>query len=53
MTGFNLPPGCNEGDIPGNGPEDAAWERLIDWLYDCGLDPGQIKAILVEELGGE
>jgi len=30
MTGSNLPPGCSLDSIPGNRPEDAAWERFID-----------------------
>ena len=28
MTGFNLPPGCSDSDIPGNRPEDIAWESF-------------------------
>lgn len=28
MTGFNLPPGCNVSDIPGNRPEDLAEEAF-------------------------
>lgn len=39
MTGYNLPPGCNESDLPGNRPEDIAWEaytngRLQDMLSE-------------------
>ena len=30
MTGYNLPPGVTEGMIPGNRPEDEAWERYWD-----------------------
>jgi len=32
MTGYNLPPGCNVSDLPGNRPEDVAWERF--WESD-------------------
>lgn len=37
MTGFNLPPGCNVSDLPGNGPEDAAWDDLISDIGASGL----------------
>jgi hypothetical protein len=33
MTGWNLPPGCNESDIPGNRPEDIALDRFYE--NDC------------------
>jgi len=36
MTGFNLPPGCSTSDLPGNRPEDAAYEAFVDKL--CELD---------------
>ena len=32
MTGFNLPPGCNDRDIPGNRPEDEEYENFIEEL---------------------
>ncbi|MBO0705555.1 MAG: hypothetical protein J2P39_09565 [Candidatus Dormibacteraeota bacterium] len=40
MTGWNLPPGCNVSDIPGNRPEDEAEELFWDELIDraAGLD---------------
>lgn len=46
MTGFNLPPGCNVSDIPGNRPEDlaaeAAYEALCEELETSKLvDPIQ------------
>lgn len=31
MTGWNLPPGCSESDIPGNRDIDMAWEK---WFND-------------------
>lgn len=34
MTGFNLPPGCNVSDIPGNRPEDAEWERIEEKFWN-------------------
>lgn len=30
----NLPPGCRVSDIPGNRPEDEAWERIYDKFWD-------------------
>jgi hypothetical protein len=33
MTGFNLPPGCNVSDIPGNRPEDLADEEFWEALF--------------------
>ena len=35
MTGWNLPPGCNVSDIPGNRPEDEAWENLCQDFYSA------------------
>ena len=29
MAGFNLPPGCSVSDIPGNTPEDTAFESYL------------------------
>ena len=31
--GFNLPPGVNISDLPGNTPRDEAWERYVDDIY--------------------
>jgi hypothetical protein len=28
MSGFNLPPGVSQRDIPGNRPQDELWERV-------------------------
>lgn len=30
MTGWNLPPGCSESDIPGNRAIDVAWDEWFD-----------------------
>lgn len=35
MTGFNLPPGCNVSDIPGNSPSDEAAEALASAIYEA------------------
>ena len=34
MTGFNLPPGCSVSDIPGNRPEDIAYEAFWTWVEE-------------------
>jgi hypothetical protein len=31
--GWDLPPGCNVSDIPGNRPEDEAWYVMIDNFF--------------------
>lgn len=36
MTGWNLPPGVNESDIPGNRPLDEAIDKLCS---ECDLEP--------------
>lgn len=41
--GWDLPPGVRESDIPGNRPEDVEWDRLFEWLSDCGLSPRDIR----------
>ena len=32
--GWDLPPGCSVSDIPGNRPEDEAWEKVINDFWD-------------------
>ena len=39
----NLPPGVTESMIPGNRPEDWAWDKLWDWIQDTGLTPEEIR----------
>lgn len=34
MAGFNLPPGCNVTDLPGNRPEEQAAEAFWDLAYE-------------------
>lgn len=43
MGGYNLPPGCSVSDIPGNRPEDEAWEKLWDWLMTTDLTAGEVE----------
>jgi hypothetical protein len=38
MTGWNLPPGVNVRDLPGNTPEDEAMEARTEAIYDELLD---------------
>lgn len=40
---YNLPPGVSENDIPGNRPEDIAWDDLVDWLGTLNLTPREIR----------
>ena len=42
----NLPPGVSESMIPGNRPEDAAWDKFYEWL-DEYTDQNRIS---IEEL---
>jgi hypothetical protein len=41
MIGYNMPPGVSESDIPGNRPEDALDEQILDDLFGalqiCGV----------------
>ena len=36
----NLPPGVTEGMIPGNRPEDIAWDEFYEWFEDQCCDHG-------------
>lgn len=50
MTGFNMPPGCNVSDIPGNRPEDIALENaeehLLEELAKENLRPYEYEIVL-------
>lgn len=35
MTRYNLPPGCNVSDLPGNSKADAEYEQLWNELHSC------------------
>ena len=38
-SNWNLPPGCKDTDIPGNRPEDIAFEKFIEYrLYDLWME---------------
>lgn len=55
MTGWNMPPGCDVSDIPGNHPNDGKGEAECDAIYDVlakhPIDE-DTKDTLVEELHG-
>lgn len=36
----NLPPGCSVNDIPGNRPEDMAWEEIDVWATERFAEAG-------------
>ena len=42
----NLPPGCSPSDIPGNRPEDEAWEQVFDAITrdadERGMTPADV-----------
>lgn len=44
----NLPPGVTEGMIPGNRPEDADFENMIEWLCTTGLSAGELRDAIVD-----
>lgn len=33
LFGWDLPPGCKVSDIPGNRPEDEAWDKMMDTFF--------------------
>ncbi len=43
---YNLPPGVSVNDIPGNRPEDIAWDDLVEWLGTLNLTPHEIRVRL-------
>jgi len=44
MTGYNMPPGCNVNDIPGNRPEDIEQDVLMTEFYE-GLSADEVNLI--------
>lgn len=44
MSASNLPPGCSPSDIPGNTPEDEAWDRLFNDMLEIGLTAREARA---------
>lgn len=49
----DLPPGVTAGMIPGNRPEDEAWEKLLDQIVGDAADVGMcdMDAMVAWELG--
>ena len=51
MTGWNMPPGCNVSDIPGNTREDQETEVLYEAIYSvletAGVEPNDALAEVV------
>ena len=51
MTGYNLPPGVSDSDLPGNRPEDEAWDEYWDgtdrpkdvYFVMFGNEPGEVE----------
>ena len=43
LFGWDLPPGVNASDIPGNRPEDEAWDKTLDEFYASLKEPDQAK----------
>lgn len=41
---YNMPPGVSESDIPGNSPEDVAWEKLLEDIAGSGLSVSEARA---------
>lgn len=51
MNPSNLPPGCESHMIPGNRPEDAEWDLLIEeMIVDWGLSPAEIRRRVLSPL---
>lgn len=42
----DMPPGVSTNDIPGNRPEDARWEEMLEKLGDLGEDPDRLLQVL-------
>lgn len=45
----NLPPGCRVSDLPGNRPDDAAYDQFIEELEDSGRIAGMSAQAIDEE----
>lgn len=48
IFGWDLPPGCSTSDIPGNRPEDEAWEVILNGFWDK-KDRGEDKKKALED----
>lgn len=49
MTGFNMPLGCSPSMIPGNRPEDIAYEQVWEWAEQQFMDfrPEEIRRAIL------
>jgi len=45
MTGWNLPPGCNVRDLPGNSEDDEAFEKMTEELTEMGMDRHEMAIV--------
>lgn len=41
----NLPPGVSEFNIPGNTPEEQAWDSLLENIQNSGLTAQEARAV--------
>ena len=48
----NLPPGVTPSMIPGDRPEDVAWEKMLEWIDTMAqfmiVEPEEIKQVLTQ-----
>jgi hypothetical protein len=47
--GWDLPPGCRLSDIPGNRPEDIAYEKTVERIEDA-LKPLEPEELHIENI---
>lgn len=50
IFGWDLPPGCSVSDIPGNRPEDEAYEKMLDGFYSKLSKDEQEKVESVDDI---
>ena len=52
MSGYNLPDGCNESDLPGSTPKDIAWGKILDkaalYVAKGQYTPDEVRTALGE-----
>jgi len=46
----NLPDGVTDSMIPGNRPQDVAWDDFIDWLSGLDASPDEIRTWIEDGL---
>jgi hypothetical protein len=49
----NLPPGVSVSDIPGNRPEDEAWDDIFNQILESGLEPNEVRELLRKDLNAK